>query len=436
LRKEDFEFIGVKSYKDEAEREKILNSYDKYQISKLEFLNLYYDNAWTRLTYFRNYNNNIHAYEVAKNKDLMKFSPDEAEAIIKSCVWAVESTLTGLFIFGKKYCSWCKNVLKLVDINPFDLLIINEVTKNSKAKLQRKIVPLKIFYKQCNQMLKEGIPIEFVMIVICIRYGIAGDQLLQVRNLKWSNIDFENKMVLIENDNGKIITRVPIDDDFIFWLNSINHLPTDVYVVGSNHGHGKPLQYASIYSRIRKSYEKIDAVQQGIKDPLFNRQFELLLLLREKRQLYDYDIKRLVERFYGRRLANNSKSQINSILDRYEILTDDLILRTSTTGLYKKIRVTNPESICKEDSKKVIRRILDDLKFELPKDMDIESFMAEDITVDEESNELENKDIKEINGLKVDSDGVILEEVSATATQEDDTVIELDETLDTDNDND
>lgn len=432
MRKEDFEFIGVKSYKDETEREKILNSYDKYQISKLEFLNLYYDNAWTRLTYFRNYNNNIHAYEVAKNKDLMEFSPDEAEAIIKSCVWAVESTLTGLFIFGKKYCSWCKNVLKLVDINPFDLLIINEVTKNSKAKLQRKLVPLKIFYKQCNQMLKEGIPIEFVMIIICIRYGISGDQLLQVRNLKWSNIDYENKMVLIENDNERIVTRIPIDDEFIFWLNSIPHLQTDTYVVGSNHGHGKPLQYASVYSRIRKSYEKIDAVQQGVKDPLFNRQFELLLLLREKRQLYDYDIKRVIERFYGRRVSTYSKSQINAILERYEILTDDLILKTSTTGLYKRVRVTNPEAICKEEPKKVVHRILDTLRLELPTNIDIESFIEEDITVDDEFNETDNKEIQEVDGLKVDSDGVIIEEVSAT--QDNDMVIELDETLDNDND--
>ena len=432
MRKEDFEFIGVKSYKDETERQRILNSYDDYQIKKLEFLNLYYDNAWTRLTYFRNYNNNIHHYEVAKKKDLMKFSPDETEAIIKSCVWAVESTQKGLFIFGKKYCSWCKNVLKLVDINPFDLLIINEVTKNSKSKLQRKIVPLKIFYKQCNQMLKEEVPIDFVMAVICIRYGISGDQLLYVRNLKWSNIDYENKMVLIENDNGAIITRIPVDDDFLFWLNNVQHLPTDTYVVGSNHGHGKPLEYASIYSRIRKSYDKIEAVQQGVKDPLFNRQFELLLLLREKRQLYDYDIKRVVERFYGRRVSTYSKSQINAILERYEILTDDLILKTSTTGLYKRVRVANPKAICKEEPKKVVCEILKKLKFELPKGLDIESFINEDITIEDESSVIDNKEIQEVNGFKIDSNGVILEE-EVSVTQDDDIVVELDERLDINN---
>jgi len=410
LRKEDFEFIGVKSYKDEEERQKILNSYDDYQIKKLEFLNLYYDNHGTKLTYFNSYNNNIHAYEISKNKDLMKFSPDEAEAVIKSCVWTVDNTQRVLFVFGKKYCSWCKNVLKSIDINPFDLLIMNQVTKDSKSKLQRKIVPLKIFYKQCNEMLKEEVPIEFVMAVICIRYGIAGDQLLQIRNLKWSNIDYDNKMVLIENDNGKIITRIPIDDEFIFWLNNVPHLPTDTYVVGSKNGHGKPLEYASVYSRIRKSYEKIDAVQQGIKDPLFNRQFELLLLLRGNRQIYDYDIKRIIERFYGRRILTYSKSQIYSISEKYEVLTDDLILRTSTTGKYKNVRVTNPEAICKEDPKKVVSEILDSLKLELPTDIDIESFINEDITIEDDSNEVENKDIQEVNGLKVDKDGVILED--------------------------
>lgn len=414
MRKEDFEFIGVKSYKDKEERMKILNSYDKYQLKKLEFLNLYYDNDWTRLTYFRNYNNNIHDYEVAKNKDLMNFSPDEAESIIKSCVWTVGNTQKGLFTFGKKYCSWCKNVLKLVDINPFDLLVMRTVTKDSKAKLQRKIVPLKIFYKQCNEMIKEGVTLEHVMTVICIRYGIAGENLLQIRNLKWSNIDYNNKMVLIENEQGNIVTRIPVDDNFIEWLNKVPHLPTDTYVFGSKMGHGKPLEYASIYTRIRKCYDKIEAVQQGIKDPLFNRQFEIMLLLRQKRQLYDYDITRILERFYGRRMHEYSRSQMYAIIEKYEILTDDKVLRTSTAGMYNKRNLTNPEDISREPSEKVVSRILKDLRLELIEDFDIDAFMEEDITVDvdiKKDKPLENDNSEEITAT--------VEEVATTKENND-----------------
>jgi hypothetical protein len=425
LRKEDFEFIGVRSYKNEEERIKILNSYDKYQIKKLEFLNLYYDNPNTRLAYFLNYNNNIHSYEIAKNKDLMKFSPDETEAIIKSCLWTVGSTQKGLFVFGKKYCSWCKNILKVIDINPFDLLVMSQVTKNSKTKLKRKLVPLNIFFKQCNEMLKAGIPIQSVMIVICIRYGISGNDLLHIRNLKWSNIDYENKMVLIENEKGEIITRIPIDDEFLFWLNNVIHAETETYIFGSNHGYGKPLAYQSIYTRIRKCYEKIDAIQQGIKDPLFNREFELMLLLREKRQLYDIDVKRITERFYGKRVSMYSKTQIYSLIDKYEILTDDFILRTST---YSETKVTNSQDICKEDPKKIVSKILTDLKFSLPKDFDIESFMNDDILVEDSDNEVENKEIQEINGMKVNSDGVIIED--DIINKNDEIAVELNETLD------
>jgi integrase len=411
LRKEDFNFIGVKSYKTYEEKMKILNSYDKYQLKKLEFLNLYYDNHRTMLTYFGNYNNNIHDYEVAKKKDLMSFSPDEAESVIKSCVWTVDNTQKGLFSFGKKYCSWCKNVLKLVDINPFDLLIMKDVTKDSKAKLLRKIIPLKIFYKQCNEMLKENASIEHVMTVICIRYGISGDGLDYIRNLKWSNIDFENKMVLIENENGRIITRIPVDNEFLFWLNQIPHLPTYEYIFGSDAGHGKPLKYASVYTRIRKCYAKIEAVQQGIKDPLFNRQLEIVLALREKRQLYDYDFIRIFERFSGKRMIKYIRTQMYTMIEKYEILTDDKVLRTYTTAT-QKVNLTNPQDISRESSKKVVDRILKELNLELPKDLDIESFMKEDINVNEELDEVENKEIQEINGLKVDSDGVILEEVT------------------------
>jgi integrase len=410
LRKEDFEFIGVKSYKDNQEREKILNSYDKYQLKKLEFLNLYYDNQSTMLSYFGNYNNNIHDYEVAKNKDLMRFTPDEAESAIRSCVWTMDNTQKNLFVFGKKYCSWCKNVLKLVDINPFDLLVMRTVTKDSKAKLQRKLIPLKIFYKQCYQMLKEEVPIDHIMVVICIRYGISGDKLLHIRNLKWSDIDYDNKMVLIENEKGNIVTRIPVDNEFLYWLNQLEHLPTDIYVFGSKTGYGKPLEYTSIYTRIRKCYDKIEAVQQGIKDPLFNRQLEIVLLLRQKRQLYDYDIVNVLEKFAGKKIANDKRSQMYSFIDKYEILTEDKVLRTSRAGTYNKMNLTNPEDIIKEPAEKVVNRILKELRLELVEELDIDQFINEKILVDDDSDNINDNKIQKINGLKVDSDGVILEE--------------------------
>jgi hypothetical protein len=274
-------------------------------------------------------------------------------------------------------------------------------------------------------MLKEGVPIDHVMIVICIRYGISGDKLLQIRNLKWSNIDYDNKMVLIENENGNITTRIPVDDEFMYWLNQVPHLPTDVYVFRNKMGSGKPLEYPSIYTRIRKCYIKIEAVQQGIKDPLFNREFEIMLLLRQKRQIYDYDIKRIIERFQGKRLVMYAKSQIYYMIEKYETLTGDKILKTSMAGMYNKRNLTNPEDICKESPEKVVSRILKDLNLELV-DFNIDEFMDEDILEIDNSNKVNNKEIQEVNGLKVDSDGVILEEVSVSV---DDNKIELDEKL-------
>jgi hypothetical protein len=106
-----------------------------------------------------------------------------------------------------------------------------------------------------------------------------------------------------------------------------------------------------------------------------------------------------------------------STIEKYEILTDDKVLRTYTTGT-KKINLTNPQDISREPSKKVVDRILKDLNLELPKEFDIDAFMEEDINVDEEIVEVEDKGIQKINGLRVDSDGVILEEVSATTEQE------------------
>lgn len=393
LHRDDFEFIGVKSF-DPKDREYILDKYDEYQIKKLEFLNLYYPNHNTRLTYYNNYQNNFHDYEVQKGKDLMNFSTDEMISVIKSCVWTLEGNKDALMTFAKVYCSWCKSVLHEIPTNPCDLIVKSVVATSSKVLLKQKILPLNIMYKQFVQMEQEKLNPSNMVVVLLARYGISGDNLEIMRNLKWQNIDRQNLFINLENENGVITTRVPIDENFLFWLDKVPHTIDDTYVVyKKGAGSAKPLAYASVYTRFRLAFQSIEAKQFGFKDLLFSRQVELLLQMRRRRQLNSDDFRTMIEKFNG--TTDYSYTRVNSLMKKYESLTGDMVLNFTPTGK----AIINPEHISKEESKKVVEDILKGIDFDISNtdNLDIEAIFNEGILT---SKEKANNDDNEISATK------------------------------------
>jgi len=174
------EFVGLK-YENEEQKQKILNSYDEYQLRKLTFLNDYHKNNNTRFQYFSGYNNNFHYAEVEKKKDLMHFTSEEIETLVASCIYSIESTKSGLLSFASGYCSYAKNVLKEIDVNPVDLISAKNVIEDSQVLLSRKLIPLDLFYEKCAEMERKMVQIYNIIPLILARYGIIGIDLKQMR---------------------------------------------------------------------------------------------------------------------------------------------------------------------------------------------------------------------------------------------------------------
>lgn len=380
LDRNEFDFIGVKSF-DLKDREEILDRYDNYQMKKLEFLNLYYPNPNTRLAYFQNYMNNFHDYEIEKEKDLAFFSSDEIANVVKSCVWVLEGQKEAILTFAKMYCSWCKNVLNEIPMNPCELVVKNVVIKSSKVLLNKKILPLNIFYEQLTQMELAEVTMENIIVILLCRYGISGDHFNILRTLKWHQIDRVNMCINIENDNGEVASRVPIDEKFLFWLDKIEHTDTDIYIVNKRgSGSGKPLEYQSIYTRIRPTFNAIVAPQFGYKDLLFSRQIELLLQLRKHRQLTTDDFKNIIDKFYG--TSNYSYSKVSGLVNKYESLTKDKVLTFVPVGG----NFRRSDDIIRENPEKVVVDIVKDLELNIDNtnDLDIETIISEGVLIDEE----------------------------------------------------
>ena len=78
---EDLKFIG-KDYNTEDEKQKILESYDKYQIAKLRYINSQNVNYKTMSDYWSRYTR-FHIAEKVHGKDLKDFTKEEIENTLR-----------------------------------------------------------------------------------------------------------------------------------------------------------------------------------------------------------------------------------------------------------------------------------------------------------------------------------------------------------------
>lgn len=329
---EDLKFIG-KKYSTEDEKQKILESYDKYQIAKLRYINSQTVNDETMSAYWSRYTR-FNIAEKVHGKDLKDFTHEDIENTLKKCTDIDKRTLAAIRSFGKKYCEYC---ISQGDIksNPFNG-IKNDIVGDIDY-YKSKIIGMNKFYDICNEILSNKDSI-FVKQLLLARYGILGTEAKFMLNLRYSDIDINNKIVNIINDDGKKFI-VPIDNRFIELLKELNKeadkniLESDKYVLTNSYN---MIEYATIYTRVNTAFESIKQDRISFNKLLFTRQLEFLLNKRKERKLTKRDVKEASEVF-----KDNSSTTDNDFLDSYEMLTGDKIVRYEKQ---KKADLTDPNS--------------------------------------------------------------------------------------------
>jgi integrase len=341
LLSQELEFIGKKYIKETPEKteeakQKILRSYDKYQLAKITWLNNVYEDDITKKPLWSVYKNNIHDFEVAKQKDLKFFTHDEMKSMLNSFIYAMDTTKRTLIVFVNQYCEYF--VGKDISINPCTGISFAKTAKTSKKLLQTKVYGMDDFYELLTKM-KYKTKGDNIKPLLLARYGIIGKQAMFMRTLKWNDIDTEHLIVNIRDDNGEIIREIPIDRRFVEFLveleeqkvnegEEFNILKSDAYVLGS----GAITKYATMNSRIynacnslnkdlKEGEEKQDRI--NISDLLFTRQLEMLLNIRKERKVRTDDIENILQLFYE---SNVSQSVAINFKTRYESLTGDKVV--------------------------------------------------------------------------------------------------------------
>ena len=184
--------------------------YDIYEKNKIEWLKDNENNGYisdkTKKTYYNLLSSHVHSLEVAKGKDLNRFTSIEIESLIKSSITNNRYTKRSIYSAINNYLIYCTE-RGIISYNQCDgMSKENLFIVNAKA-LQKQYMPLDDFYKFINKL--EGTDVE-KMAFILIRYGVP---VKQVPLVKWEDLD-ENNLVLNVNVKG-VEKQLPIDEEFI-----------------------------------------------------------------------------------------------------------------------------------------------------------------------------------------------------------------------------
>jgi hypothetical protein len=236
--------------------------------------------------YLNFHKSHILEFEKTKCKDLLHFTDEEVKEVAKRIFDTLSpSSIRMIKSFIKKYHEW--GIENNLDVNfKFDSsYFINTCTADWYINLDD-------FYEMCEKMLGKT-SISNIIPLILARYGIVGDNLETMINLKWENVNPINLEVNVSK-NGEVINTVPIDRRFICWLyiakcsnfktRGIIELDKGYVLRIKSHSKEDKVSYATVYTKQMIAFKSINMSRVNFKD-LFNCRIIDLLHIKYKNNI-------------------------------------------------------------------------------------------------------------------------------------------------------
>lgn len=285
--------------------------------NKLSFLNDTYSNENTRKAYLSLYKNVILEDELSRGKDLMHFTIQELKDGMLSMVNNKQSSKGSIASIVTKYLDYCVNKGYILT-NNMKSLSINDLKKENKRFILNDVVNLNKFYKWLTELeIKHDLYITLPLLFA--RYGIVGEELSDMINVKYEDIDRNNFTI---NINGVLF---PIDKQFINWIDKATQGRKKEGVILFNYK-GQPISSKNtIYNMFYKAFQLLDRKRISAKELRNNRKMDLLFNIRCCREVTIQDIEN-VEHIIGYNNNNNIRSNIIRTKKTYELLSGCMVM--------------------------------------------------------------------------------------------------------------
>ena len=319
--KEDKELIDYK-----------LNNATEYEQMKNTYINEIYKNNNSKITVYNLYRKNILNWEKILNKDLIYFTVQELDSLISSLPSSSIHIKSGVYSFVSQYLDWAisKKFISINNIKGLDRKLYCEISQklaSSRLISEERLWEL-IKLSETKSDIQNAVPI------VLAYFGCnCGNNLEGMRNLKMSDIDFENEVVYMRLE-GSLISVIPVNKDFLDFIKKTHtdasmgqeYIDDDLIIKRTKNSRGGVISENSVYQRCYEFYNSLGIKKISLNDLLKSRKISLLLCIRERHYLTSLDFQGICSIFK----PNCSRGIYDSLQKYYEQATGDVVKKANS----------------------------------------------------------------------------------------------------------
>lgn len=223
---------------------------EEFALNKLEFIQKSNYKKATKRLFWGMYTRYLYDLEMKNGIDLFYFSKYHKRDFYSYISHKSKSTISTYNSLINSYNKWYSKKHNKPQQQMFclDSNCIDKSWYISKTQL----------FDLCEKMLKHT-SIFNILPIIFARYGIVGKQACYMRNLKFENINYNEKIIVLQLENNQKIIKISIDDEFLKWIRLAEKnkkIKKNKYIITSSDNENIPINYSSLNSKIYRGFKE------------------------------------------------------------------------------------------------------------------------------------------------------------------------------------
>lgn len=315
---------------EELYNEKLMKA-SRFEQQKQVYIDQIYSNNKSKMTIYNLYKSNVLNWEIILDKDLYEFNIQELDSLIGSIPSSSIHIKANVYNFVNQYLDYCISK-RLIGINNMNALDRETYTSISQKLASSKLISYEQLWDMVQYM-ETKTNIQNILPIIFAYYGIGGNDMEYMRNLRLEDLDRENEVAYIRLQ-GDLKAVLPIDEElYAYCVKACEEADMDSEYVSSSliikptkKSINDVVPENSIYARIYEAFDSSNIKRIRLNDLAKSRKITLLLEIRKERYLTTLDFQNICLLYN----PNASRGIYNSLQKYYEMATGDKIFKANT----------------------------------------------------------------------------------------------------------
>ena len=315
---------------EELYNEKLMKA-SRFEQQKQVYIDQIYSNNKSKMTIYNLYKSNVLNWEIILDKDLYEFNIQELDSLIGSIPSSSIHIKANVYNFVNQYIDYCISK-RLITINNMNALDRETYTSISQKLASSKLISYEQLWDMVQYM-ETKTNIQNILPIIFAYYGIGGNDMEYMRNLRLEDLDRENEVAYIRLQ-GDLKAVLPIDEKlYDYCVKACEEADMDSEYVSSSliikptkKSINDVVPENSIYARIYEAFDSSNIKRIRLNDLAKSRKIALLLEIRKERYLTTLDVQNVCLLYN----PNASRGIYNSLQKYYEMATGDKIFKANT----------------------------------------------------------------------------------------------------------